>query len=307
MKKTYLLTFCLLLAACGQATQIPPTPQEPTPQEPTPPPADTQVPPTETPEPVATVFDFPFSSQKLEDDLTIQIALPAGYEESPDVEYDSIYLLDANYFFTATGTLDYLMTVRGAGMAQIVQDLIRDEKIPPSILIGIGYTEAQRSRFTMGSKVEAFYEFFTDELIPEIESRFRVSTSAQDRLLFGYSGSAQFSTYVLIHEASTETETFNKFISISGVYDRYQVLYRPAEAIFQGSDTDVFAGKSLFIAVGTDDPKTQLVNAHRAFTEELASREYADFRLYHTEFEGKGHYDLPEFAFAEAMIWMFGE
>ncbi len=301
MKQTCVLTLFVLLTACGAAATTPPLPEEATPV-----PADTQVPPTETPEPVATVSEFSISSEKLEDDLVIQIALPAGYEDLPDQEYNSIYLLDANYFFGETGTLDDMME-RGEGMNKIVQNLIQNGQIPPSILIGIGYTEAQRSRFTMGSKVEEFYEFFTDELIPEIESKYQVSKSAKDRLLFGYSGSAQFSTYALMYDARTGVETFNKFISISGVYGKYQLVYALEEEVSQELDKDVFAGRSLFIAVGSDDANTQLLNAHRVFTEKLTSRGYTDFRLYSTEFPGRGHYDLPEFAFAEAMIWMFAE
>ncbi len=302
MKKTPVLIPILLLAACGQATQIPLS------EEPMLSPTNTSMPPTETPEPTPNLcMDFSISSQKLEDDLSIQIALPEEYQDFPDREYNSIYLLDASYFFTETGTLDYLMEDRGEGMAKIVQDLTQNGQIPPSVLIGIGYTEAQRGRFTMGRQVPNFYEFFTDELIPEIESKCRVSKSAKDRVLFGYSGSAQFSTYALMYDAYTGSETFNKFISISGVYDRYQPVYALEEEIFQELDKDVFAGKSLFIAVGANDPKTKLLNDHRAFTEKLMGRGYTDFRLYSTEFPGRGHYDIPEFAFAEGMIWMFGE
>jgi hypothetical protein len=91
------------------------------------------------------------------------------------------------------------------------------------------------------------------------------------------------------------------------VYDRYQPVYALEEEIFQELDKNVFAGKSLFIAVGADDPKSKLLNDHRAFTEKLISRGYTNFRLYSTEFPGKGHYDIPEFAFAEGMIRMFDE
>jgi len=51
--------------------------------------------------------NFSFSSKKLQDSVSIEIALPEEYDEFPNREYTSIYLLDANYFFDeAPGTLD---------------------------------------------------------------------------------------------------------------------------------------------------------------------------------------------------------
>ncbi len=251
-------------------------------------------------------YNFPLSSQKLQDSVYIEIALPEEYDEFLNKEYTSIYLLDANYFFDeAPGTLDEYL-VRGEGMTKIVQSLTEKGKIPPSILIGIDYTEEQRMKFTIEDVVN-FYAFFTDELIPEIESKFRVGKSGKDRVLFGYSGSAHFSTYALLHDVYTGAETFTKFISISGVYDSSLETYKLEEKIFRELETNAFAGRSLFIAIGEDDPKVELLNAHRAFTEKLTSRGYTDFKLTSTEFSEKGHYDIPEFAFSEGLIWLFSE
>jgi enterochelin esterase-like enzyme len=250
--------------------------------------------------------DFSICSQRLQDSISVEIALPEGYDDCPNKEYTSIYLLDANYFFDeAPGTLDDFLE-RGEGMTRIVQSLAQSGRIPPSVLIGIGYTEAQRSKYTIDD-VASFYAFFADELIPGIESRYRVSRSGEDRVLFGYSGSAHFSTYALLFDVYTGAETFAKVISISGVYDSSLEAYRLEERIFQELDAHAFSGRSLFVAVGADDPKLELLNAHRSFVERLTSRGYTDFRLISTEFPGKGHYDIPEFAFSEGLISLFSE
>ncbi|MCP4421850.1 MAG: alpha/beta fold hydrolase [Chloroflexi bacterium] len=266
--------------------------------------------PTETVESTATLVpecaDFETFPQNVPGSLLIRIALPNEYENYPDKEYNTIYLLDANYFFDESpGILDYLLE-RGEGMTKIVQTLTENGAIPPSILIGIGYTEEQRNIFTT-NQAENFYSFFTDELIPEIESKCRVSKSGQDRTLFGYSGSAHFSTFALMQDVYTGVETFSKFISISGVYDSYQKAVQLEETIFQELDAPAFSGKTLFIAVGADDPKTALLTAHREFTEILVGRDYANFNLYSTELAGKGHYDIHEFAFSEGLTWVFFE
>lgn len=247
---------------------------------------------------------FTLHSQILQESLSIEVALPETYDELPQQEYSSIYLLDANYFFDdAPGTLDEYLD-RGEGMVNIVQSLTKTGNIPPCILIGIDYTEDQRMKFTV-DEVSNFYRFFTDELIPAIESRYRVRRRGKDRVLFGYSGSAHFSTYALLYDVYTGAETFNKFISISGIYDRSLETYQLEERIFRELDSNAFSGRYLFVAVGADDPKVELYNAHREFTEKLTGRGYSGFNLTSIEFAGKGHYDIPEFAFSEGLIWLF--
>ena len=250
--------------------------------------------------------NFPFYSHKLQDTISVEIALPDGYDGSPNKAYPSIYLLDANYFFDdEPGTLDDYL-IRGEGMTKIVRTLAANGKIPSSILIGIGYTEDQRSKFTL-EDVAGFYKFFIDELIPEIESKYRVSKSGNDRVLFGYSGSAHFSTYAFLNDVYTDVETFNKVISVSGVYFDSLEAYKLEEKVFRRIVNASFSKKSLFIAVGAEDPKVELLNTHRVFTKKMSSRGYADFNLFCTEFPGKGHYDIPEFAFSEGLTWLFAE
>ena len=69
----------------------------------------------------------------------------------------------------------------------------------------------------------------------------------------------------------------------------------------------MFSGKSLYIAIGTDDPKTELLEAHRVFTNKLINREYEELQLMNTELSGRGHYDIPEFGFSEGLTWLFSE
>ncbi len=323
MKKLYAFILFLLLAACTQTIENPPPAeptQIPTPTEApftrTPEPTATEVPatetpqPTETPTPTATLApscrNFSIYSQIVQDNISIEIALPDAYAAFPDKEYTSIYLLDADYFFDdAAGTLDYLLE-RGEGMTKIVQTLTEQEKIPPSVLIGIRYSEIQRTQLTM-YEAENFYAFFTDELIPEIEAKCNVSKSGKDRVLFGYSSSAHFSTYALMYDVYTGVETFNKFISISGVYGSTLEPYKLEEKIFQELGADAFSGRSLFIAVGASDANTELLKNHKVFAEKLTGRGYAEFHLSSRVFPGRGHYDVPEYAFSKGLIWVFSE
>lgn len=186
-------------------------------------------------------------------------------------------------------------------MANIVRSLTQQGKIPATILIGIGYTEEQRSRFTL-DEPDQFYEFFRKELIPAMESRYRVGLSSLDRLLFGYSGSAHFSTYALFADIVNQIETFHRFVSISGVYFPDMAAVQLEEKCSQEHGSLSFSGRELYLAIGEDDPKTELLESHRKFSSKLASRNYQDLVLFTREFPGKGHYDIPEFAFREALL-----
>ena len=249
---------------------------------------------------------FVIISEKLMDTLSIEVILPQGYGENPNKMYNSMYVLDAHYFFDADeGTLDFLLE-RGEGMTNIVKKLTDSKDIPPTILIGIGYTERQRHSFTMG-KVDAFHAFFREDLIPRIESEFRASKKPYDRLLFGYSASAHFSTYVLLNDARYKTDTFGKFISISGVYGTKTETYKLEEDLAKAEDTELLSGKSLFIGIGGLDAKLALLKAHREFVKKLVDRKYKGVNLRSTEFQNHGHYDVPEFAFEEGLKWIFRE
>lgn len=258
----------------------------------------------EPPAPVESCRKFSIYSNNVGSTLSVEIALPEGYATAPDDDYPSIYLLDANYFFDgAPGTLDELLE-RGPGMTRVLRDLTAAGDVPPSILVGIGYSEEQRMALTI-EDVDAFLGFFTDELIPGIESRCRVKESAQDRVLFGYSASAHFSSYVLFHDVYTGASTFDKVISISGLYMDFRPATVMEEQIHEEMDASAFSGRELFMAVGSEDGNTGLLDTHRVFTEKLSGRGYEGFRLQTLEFTDKGHYDIPEYAFGIGLAWIF--
>ncbi|MBI9050853.1 MAG: hypothetical protein JEZ00_15640 [Anaerolineaceae bacterium] len=243
-------------------------------------------------------------SNLLQENITLKISLPDEYKETQVSTYTSIYLLDANYFFDdAPGLLDDYL-VRGPGMCNIVHQLTSEGKIPCSVLIGIGYTEEQRDQFTR-TRPEQFLKFFKEELIPLVESKFSVGKSAMDRVLFGYSSSAHFSTFALMDNVYHGNQTFSKYISISGVYYEELEAYKLEEKINQQRASSSFSGKSLYMAIGSVDDKTRLVEHHSTFINKLQYRNYKNFNWVSEIYEGKGHYDIPEVAFAKGLTWLF--
>ncbi|MHA2249956.1 MAG: alpha/beta hydrolase-fold protein, partial [Candidatus Kariarchaeaceae archaeon] len=139
--------------------------------------------------------DYSFDSKQMQASIQIKLSLPDGFKSNPDKEYNTIYLLDAAYFFEEIGSLDTLFgDSRKGGMKTILQSLIDNETVKPSVLVGIKYDETVRNRYVINNAAQ-LYSFFELELIPDIESRCRVSTSAEDRTIIGYSSSAHFTTY----------------------------------------------------------------------------------------------------------------
>ena len=248
--------------------------------------------------------NFTLASSTLRTSFQIKIALPLNYNDS--LNFNSIYLLDANYFFTESGTLDYLIE-RKEGMSNITSELIKHNNIPSSVLIGIGYSEGVRMQVTL-EKSAQFYSLVKDKLIPEVENRCKVSKSVNDRTLYGYSASAHFSTYSLMRDAYDGNHTFANYISISGVYT--DSLITPGgglanetlQKIIAEKGSDVFANMNFYMAVGSDDG---FYTDNIVFMNNIIDMNYQNFNFNNTIYEDYYHYDIPEIAYQQGMIWLF--
>jgi enterochelin esterase-like enzyme len=246
---------------------------------------------------------FQIYSGFLELDLTIKISLPKNYFATTEQNINSIYLLDAAYFFDESeGTLDYILE-RGAGMANNVHSLIEDEKIPPSVLIGMSYSEEIRMTLTV-EKVDAFYKFLAEELIPQIEEKCQVIKTASSRTLFGYSASAHLSTYILMNDVAQQQNTFNNFISIAGVYRSDLPADQLTKELLAQDGAIDFGGRKVFMAIGEKDGP-HMFRDYRDFVAILDSAEIENLEFISKEYAGLGHYNIPEFGFFMGLTWVF--
>jgi enterochelin esterase-like enzyme len=115
-------------------------------------------------------------SEILGKEVLYSVYLPSGYESSTR-SYPVVYALHGaggyeNYFFDN-------------GFQSILDRLIESKQIPPLIVI---MPDGQRSRYINNYDNTVRYEdFFFDELIPEVESKFRVISSKQSRAVAGTS------------------------------------------------------------------------------------------------------------------------
>lgn len=173
----------------------------------------------------------------------IKIQLPRGYNKSSS-NYSVLYVTDAETNF--------------GGVSYIVQRLIKDKLIPPTIIVGIAYgtdyesfyelrsrdlTPEEVKDLRIGGKINLtggapkFCEFLENELIPFIEKNYRTNNN---RALYGHSYGGLFGTYVLLNHS----ELFNKYLILSpSLWFKDEVMLNQVEDFNQGFiSTKVYMG-----------------------------------------------------------------
>jgi enterochelin esterase-like enzyme len=133
---------------------------------------------------------------------SLRIYLPPGYNDL--LSYPVIYCQDGEQFFNF------------GRIATTLTRSILDEGMEPVIVVGIDViTAARTSEYAPeGSRFTAYCQFFAQELIPYIESRYPVRTDRSERILAGDS----LGGTVSLHLALDYPSLFCRVISLSGAF-----------------------------------------------------------------------------------------
>jgi len=171
--------------------------------------------------------------------------------------------------------------------------LLHDGFIPEMIIVGITYAgdnpdyAALRSMdltpvhdvFLKGSgDAPKFYDFLKEQLIPCIETNYRVEPS--QRFLMGGSFSALFTLYAMFREPTL----FNGYVASSPIVTYGNRFAFDQEADYASSHGDLPA--RLFVGVGGENDVTQSVEE---FMQILEKRNYAGLEMEVRIIEGEGH------------------
>lgn len=94
--------------------------------------------------------------------------------------------------------------------------LILEHNMQPPIIVGIEVNAKMRNAdyHPLGERHQAYCSFFTDEMLPFIETSFPVRTEPDERILAGDSLGAAVS----LHLALNKPKLFHKIISLSGAF-----------------------------------------------------------------------------------------
>lgn len=227
----------------------------------------------ETEAPLDASLNKQFSIESLEKNTTypIWVQLPENYFSSSE-NYATVYVLDAD------DNQEYV--------AQSCRDNSASMNTQNVIVVGIGYGDDRATDYTpthtdMGDgESEQFLRFIKNELIPRIESEFRVDHSRNSRAIIGHSFGGLCGAYAF----TNHNEIFGNYLLLSAslFYDNDIVMQYEQNVRPQIKDQQqlVFIG-----AGGTEGPllvDNDLLNRR-------LNDHYSNAKSTFTLVEGKGH------------------
>lgn len=125
--------------------------------------------------------NFQIQSEALDENRSINVYLPDGYDESSNEGYSVLYVLDGQRLFLHA--------------VSVKQSFTQFRLSPEFIIVGIDNKYPDRFRnFTQ--RREQFRRFITNELIPFIDNEFNTS---KNRMLFGWEYAGSFTLHTLIN------------------------------------------------------------------------------------------------------------
>lgn len=186
----------------------------------------------------------------LDEDRTIQIALPSSYAANHEhTRYPVLYLLDGQMFFqTVTAAVGYLSADASPHIPEMIvvgitsQQRVRDSSPSRSLKGPLGKIEPV---YEVSGGADRFLRFLTEELVPYIDERY--STSGY-RVLVGYS----FTGLTVMHSLFTQPRSFNAYLAIdpSWWWDDY-LLEREARSFIASASVE---RRDLFVTTTTNNP-----------------------------------------------------
>ena len=228
-------------------------------------------------------------------DYQVKIRLPEDYASTATL-YSVLYLLDGDHAF--------------AMATDIVQYLIYGEHIPDLIIVSTAYDSkkgpdeggrnmrnrdltpfppAQTDTISRGVH---FLEFFEQELIPFVESNYRVLTS--DRTLWGYSFGGIFGLYALFQKP----HLFQRYMIVDGFDPRYFEM----EELYASQHHDLPV--RLFISGGSG---TEWGADLSKLNDRLVARNYPSLRSAYTVLNDMGHFAVPAEGLTKGLVSVFGK
>lgn len=222
------------------------------------------------------------------------IQLPASYHNS-DKQYPVLYMPDGDQFFGMVCDTAYLLSHR--------------DGVPEMIIVAVGYGSEvpahfqQRIRDLSPTPIEQFpgsgggvqfMSFWVDQLIPHIETNYRVD--AKERTFLGASISGLFALSLIFEHPSL----FQRCVvsSPSFFWDDQWLLRREAEFAVQHTSFPL----RLFLSIAELEEQDHDFNR---FREALERRNYEGFRLQSAVISGETHFSVQPAAFAKGLKAIF--
>ena len=214
--------------------------------------------------PHGTVQTVEYKSKALGTDRKMIVYTPPGYERSTN-RYPVLYLLHG------AGSTETSWTERGRAHV-ILDNLIADGKLKPLVVVMPFGFAAQRAQGARGDAAEnkmqreGFSKDFLQDVIPLVDSKYRVYTDRDHRAIAGLSlGGAQALAIGLTHrELFSRVAGFSPAMGASNNPATGGVDFETVLADAAGINSDI---KVLWVSCGTEDT---LFNSIHDFTQQLS-------------------------------------
>jgi len=294
-----LIILAILSVGCGSEESYPPLPTI-TSLSPSPTLLSPTSRPSETPFPLQSSFEV--HSESMDAVYKVYIGLPDRYDPNRPVGYHVIYLLDGDWYFDGSDS-----RFDEGGVAEIVRLLGAGDRIPDSILVGIGYPDTNERFRDFHGQMADFHTFLTSELIPKIDDQYPTNIDAP-RTLIGHSSGAYFAFYAFCQYDENGDNPFQQFIAISGDYSRmgWDYLFQEEDALNQRVGPGGQLPGSLFMAVGTED-EDRFVDSNQDMAAVLESRDYPRLRFKNQVYAEEDHISVVSPAIWSGLLWVFGD
>jgi predicted alpha/beta superfamily hydrolase len=251
-------------------------------------------------------------SKTVGDTFTVRVYLPYSYEQTQN-NYPVLYLLDGDYSFgLAVATLAYLNLGANFGMGKNVPEMIvvsvgYERGVIPWLLTRVrDFTPTADPSFNYNNpnfhvpesgKADAFLSFLRDDLIPHMESTYRVDSS--DRVIATHSMAGVFA----LHAALSQPGVFGRAILAS------PFVGWDNKAIFDTEQRLAAATKELpltaFFTTAAAEPTPDYIAEVRELFEQMNSRGYAGFRAHLEHYDTENHFSEWPRAFAEGLAYVY--
>jgi predicted alpha/beta superfamily hydrolase len=235
---------------------------------------------------------FRHDSDRIGRPFHIHVRLPERYSADDGMRYPVVYVLDGDSLFPIVAPNHLFLTY--------------DEKLPDAVIVGIGYgsfdpsinrrgfdfsAPAPDARADQGG-APAFLEFLKNELLPTVESRYRIDPAR--RVLFGQSRGG----YLVLYAAFTDPDLFWGGIASNPTFDPGRDRFFSAPASARRRDL------GLVVTSGSRD-YPELRDAALDWFAEWAERADAPWDLRAVTIEGGTHSAYSASSYRLGISWLF--
>ena len=235
---------------------------------------------------------FLFESRNVGRPFHIYVRLPERYDNNSNEQFPVVYLLDGDSLFPILAANHLFLNY--------------DEGLPEAIVVGIAYgsfdPETNKRGFDFSAPAPdagpdqggapAFHAFLKQELIPEVETRYRADASR--RVLFGQSRGG----YMVLYSAFSDPDLFWGRIASNPAFDPGRDRFFSPAAPATRNDL------GLVVTSGSRD-FPELRESAIAWFQEWQERDDTPWELNAVTIEGGTHAADSPNSYRLAMIWLF--